>query len=341
VLLCGRSKPAPSASRAIEEITRAGTQVEVVEADITSLERVQNLIGTAHRQDLPLRGIIHAAGVLRDRLLNAMSWEDMQQVLAPKVDGAWNLHLASRACPLDFFVCFSSKASTLGSAGQGNYAAANAFLDALAHQRRAQGLPALSINWGPWAEAGMAARLGEEAAQRRAAHGIGDIAPEAGLRVMERLLSDRGAIQAMVSPMDWRKFLAGDASPFFEAIGESRRPQLESDVLSRLKESPPDQRRLVLTTYVAAQVAKAVGLASADAINPEQRFMDLGIDSLIAIELRNRLQANLGVDIPLQNLAGPTSMAQLVSLLLEQLALARVATVIASRIEEEMEEMAL
>jgi myxalamid-type polyketide synthase MxaB len=295
VLLCGRGKPGPSASRALDEITRAGTQVEVVQADITSLEQVRTLIGVADRQDLPLRGIVHAAGVLRDRLLQEMSWEDMQEVLGPKVDGAWNLHLASRACPLDFFVCFSSTASTLGSAGQANYAAANAFLDALAHQRRAQGLPALSINWGPWAEAGMAARLGEEAARRRAANGIGDIAPEAGLRVMERLLSDRGVIQAMVSPMDWRKFLARGGRPFFETVGERRRPEVESDVLSRLQESPPDQRRLVLTTYVATQVAKAVGLASADAIGPDQRFMDLGIDSLIAIELRNRLQSDLGV----------------------------------------------
>ena len=341
VVLCGRGKPGPSASRAIEEITRAGTQVEVLQADITSLEQVRTLIGLAHRQDLPLRGIVHAAGVLRDRLLPAMSWEDIQQVLGPKVDGAWNLHLASRACPLDFFVCFSSTASTLGSAGQANYAAANAFVDALAHQRRAVGLPALSINWGPWAEAGMAARLGEEAARRRAAHGIGDIAPDAGLRAMERLLSDREAIQATVSPIDWRKFLAGNARPFFETVGESRRPPVDSDVLSRLKESQPDKRHSILTAYVATQVAKAVGLPSADMIGPDQRFMDLGIDSLIAIELRNRLQSNLGVVIPLQNFAGATSLAQLVSLLLEQLTLASVATPLPGRIGEEMEEMAL
>jgi acyl carrier protein len=255
--------------------------------------------------------------------------------------GAWNLHTLTQGMPLDCFVMFSSVASLFGTAGQGNYAAANAFLDALAHQRRAQGLPALSINWGPWAEAGMAARLGEEAARRRAAQGIGDIAPEAGLRMMERLLSDQGVTQAMVSPIDWRKFLAGDARPFFETVGERRRPQVESDVLSRLKESPPDKRQLVLTSYVATQVAKAVGLASADVISPDQRFMDLGIDSLIAIELRNRLQSNLGVDIPLQNFAGATSLAQLVSLLLEQLTLASIATALPGRIGEDMEEMAL
>jgi myxalamid-type polyketide synthase MxaB len=318
IVLCGRAKPTPSASRAIEEMRRAGTPVEVVQADITSSEDLRTLIGIAHPPDLPLRGIVHAAGVLRDRLLHAMSWEDMEQVLAPKVEGAWNLHLASRDCPLDFFVGFSSTASTLGSAGQANYAAANAFLDALAHQRRAAGLPALSINWGPWAETGMAARLGEEAARRRAAHGIGDIAPEAGLRAMERLLCDREAIQATVAPIDWRKFLAEGARPFFETVGR-RQPPVESDVLSRLKQSPPDQRQSILTTYVATKVAKAVGLPSADAIGPDQRFMDLGIDSLIAVELRNRIQSNLGVVIPLQNFAGPTSLSQLVNLLLEQL----------------------
>src|SRR5277367_1222125 len=187
----------------------------------------------------------------------------------------------------------------------------------------------------------MAARLGGEAAQRRAANGIGDIAPEAGLRAMERLLSDRGAIQAMVSPMVWRKFLAGDARPFFETVGKRREPQVESDLLSRLKEGPPDQRRLLLTTYLATQVAKAVGLASSDVISPDQAFMDLGFDSLIAIELRNRLQSNLGVDIPLQNFAGATSLAQLVSLLLEQLTLASVATALPGRIGEQMEEMTL
>ncbi|MGA7926494.1 MAG: SDR family NAD(P)-dependent oxidoreductase, partial [Candidatus Sulfotelmatobacter sp.] len=341
VLLCGRGKPGPSARRAIEEMTRGGTMVEVVQCDITSPEQVRNLISTAGERGLPLRGIVHAAGVLRDRLLNEMSWEDMQQVLGPKVEGAWNLHVASRACPLDFFVCFSSTAATLGAVGQANYAAANSFLDVLAHHRRAQGLPALSINWGPWAERGMAARLGEEAARRRAANGIGDIAPEAGLRVMERLLSDPGATQAMVSPMDWRKFSLGSARPFFEALADDHRPTAGSEVLRRLQESPPDKRRLVLTTYVATQVAKAVGLGSPDTIGPDQRFVDLGIDSLIAIELRNRLQSDLGVDIPLQTFAGATSLGQLVSLLLEQLTLASVATALPGRIGEEMEEIAL
>jgi acyl transferase domain-containing protein/acyl carrier protein len=294
VLLCGRGKPAVATTRAIDEIRREGTQVEVIQADIASVEGVKTLVAVADRQDLPLRGIVHVAGVLRDRRLSEMSWEDMQQVLRPKVEGAWNLHLASRGCPLDFFVCFSSMASTLGSAGQANYAAANAFLDTLAYHRRAAGLPCLTINWGPWGEGGMAARLGAEAGRRRAANGIGDIAPETGLRVLDRLLSDQDAIQVMVAPIDWQRFLTSGVRPFFEAVAESSGPKAESYVLSQLRESAPDKRRCVLTTYVAARVAKAVGLASGSAVGPDQRFMELGIDSLVAIELRNRLQADLG-----------------------------------------------
>jgi acyl transferase domain-containing protein/NAD(P)-dependent dehydrogenase (short-subunit alcohol dehydrogenase family)/acyl carrier protein len=318
-----------------------GVRVRVESCDVTDAAALGEVINSLTEGGTQLCGVYHLAGQVDDATLSTLTLDRLHRVIRPKLLGAWNLHTLTQGMPLDCFVMFSSVASLFGTAGQGNYAAANAFLDALAHQRRAQGLPALSINWGPWAEAGMAARLGEEAARRRAAQGIGDIAPEAGLRMMERLLSDQGVTQAMVSPIDWRKFLAGDARPFFETVGERRRPQVESDVLSRLKESPPDKRQLVLTSYVATQVAKAVGLASADVISPDQRFMDLGIDSLIAIELRNRLQSNLGVDIPLQNFAGATSLAQLVSLLLEQLTLASIATALPGRIGEDMEEMAL
>jgi acyl carrier protein len=159
--------------------------------------------------------------------------------------------------------------------------------------------------------------------------------------MMERLLSDPGDTQAMVSPIDWPKFLAGGTRPFLEAFADGRRPRAVFDVLRRLQESPPSNRHLVLSTYVGAQLAKAIGPGSANTIGPDQRFTDLGIDSLIAIELRNRLQSDLGVDIPLQTFTGTTSLGQLVSLLLEQLTLASVATAQPGRIGEEMEEIAL
>src|SRR5262249_19014217 len=151
---------------------------------VASQQAVGKMIAIAHQQDRPLRGVAHLAGALRDRTLDDLTWENMQEVLNAKVNGAWNLHLATSECPLDFFLCFSSTASAFGSPGQANYAAANAFLDALAHHRSALGLPALTINWGPWAERGMAARLGAEAIARRLANGIADISPDAGLVVM-------------------------------------------------------------------------------------------------------------------------------------------------------------
>jgi acyl transferase domain-containing protein len=296
VVLCGRAKPSPAAAAAISEMARTGAQIEVVEADVSVGQQVDALIATAHKPDWPLRGIVHAAGVLRDCPLDQLDWEKMQAVLGPKAAGAWNLHLASRDCPLDFFVCFSSMASALGSPGQANYATANAYLDALAHYRNALGLPALTINWGPWAEIGMAARMGEQAARRRESHGIGDIPPAEGLRMLERLLADSQAVQAIAVPLDWRKLPGAASRTFFEAFAQPGKPAADSNVLRELKESPPAKRRLLLTAYVSARVAETVG-SQPNAIGADEKFIDLGIDSLLAIELRNRLHADLGVPL--------------------------------------------
>jgi myxalamid-type polyketide synthase MxaB len=296
VVLCGRGKPSTAAAVAISEMARTGAQIEVVEADVSAVEQVNALIAAAHKPAWPLRGIVHAAGVLRDCPLDQLDWEKMQAVLGPKAAGAWNLHVASRECPLDFFVCFSSMASALGSPGQANYAAANAYLDALAYHRNALGLPALTINWGPWAEIGMAARMGEQAARRREAHGIGDILPAAGLRMLERLLADQQAVQALAVPLDWRKLPGAASRAFFEAFAQPGKPAADSNVLRELKESPPAKRRLLLTSYVSARVTETIG-TQANAIGADEKFLDLGIDSLLAIELRNRLHADLGVPL--------------------------------------------
>ena len=153
----------------------------------------------------PLRGIFHLAGVLDDGILREQSRERFDRVMAAKVHGAWNLHELTRRSPLELFVLFSSAAAMLGSPGQGNYASANAFLDALAHHRRALKLPALSVNWGSWDEVGMAARLKESEGQRWSAAGIGWIGVDQGLATLERLiLEDR--VQAAVLPIDWPKF---------------------------------------------------------------------------------------------------------------------------------------
>ena len=153
----------------------------------------------------PLRGIFHLAGVLDDGVLREQTRERFDRVMAAKVLGAWHLHELTRDLPLDLFVLFSSAAALLGSPGQGNYAAANAFLDALAHHRRWEKRPALSVNWGSWAEVGMAARLHETEGRRWAAAGVGWIEPARGLQTLEQLIAEERA-QAGVLPIDWPKF---------------------------------------------------------------------------------------------------------------------------------------
>ncbi|HEY9226744.1 MAG TPA: SDR family NAD(P)-dependent oxidoreductase, partial [Gemmatimonadaceae bacterium] len=157
LVLMGRRAPSATAQATIDQLVASGVQVVVATADVAQAADVQRVIAQIATTLPPLRGIVHAAGVVEDAMLADQDAGRFSRVLAPKVAGTWNLHTLTREFPLDFFVLFSSGAALLGSPGQGNYAAANLFLDALAHQRHAHGLPALSINWGSWAEVGMAA----------------------------------------------------------------------------------------------------------------------------------------------------------------------------------------
>lgn len=296
LVLCGRNKPSSAANKALKEIEHSGATVEVVEADVTSPQDVERMIGIANRPDLPLRGIVHAAGIVDDGVFAEETWERMWRVMSPKIEGSWNLHFATLGYPLDFFISFSSTSSILGSTAQANYAAGNAFLDGLAHYRTSIGLPALTINWGPWSETGMAARLGKEAAARRASRGFRDITPETGLRILKRLMAEPAAVQVAVAAIEWKTLLqALPAYSYFESFSdELRGPAQESDVSRELIQASSSQRRSILATYVATQLAKSLGSGSGEDIDPKHRFRDLGIDSLIAIELRNRLQADLG-----------------------------------------------
>jgi hypothetical protein len=205
-----------------------------VRCDVSDRERVAQLFANFGHSQPPLRGIIHAAGTLDDGVLNQQSWERFERVMAPKVDGAWYLHTLSQDQPLDFFVLFSSAVSMLGSAGQANHVAACAFEDALAHYRRAQGLPALSINWGPWAETGAATQ--GTLSERLQTKGFRLIDSERGLRLLERLmLRNRAQVGAMSA--DWRlygesfprspHFRSGSGRHFHRNVGKSLKSTFE------------------------------------------------------------------------------------------------------------------
>ncbi|BAZ29707.1 beta-ketoacyl synthase [Cylindrospermum sp. NIES-4074] len=299
LVLVGRSTPSQAVSNQLRELESAGAQVIVAKADISSVEQVVQVLKDIEQYPLaPLRGIIHAVGVLDDGILQQLTWERFSRVMAPKVQGAWHLHTLTQNLPLDFFVLFSSAASLLGSPGQANYAAANAFLDALAYSRQDQGLPGLSINWGTWAEVGLAAK--HQADERMKIKGIESISPQKGLEVLEQLFSHSSA-QIGVVPINWSHFSDQlTRLPFladFQQVSNQSREE-DSKFLQQLKEAPVEQRRAYLIAHVQTQVAKVLGLNISESIDLEQGFFDLGMDSLTSVELRNRLQVSLGCVIP-------------------------------------------
>jgi acyl transferase domain-containing protein/acyl carrier protein len=299
LILNGRHGPSRPALNAIAELERAGAQIQVVAADISNREEVSSLLRRIGSTMPPLRGLIHAAGILDDGVLQQQTWQRFERVLAPKASGSWNLHLATKGLALDFFILFSSSASLLGAPGQGNYAAANAFMDALAQYRRSQGLPGLSINWGPWSEDGMAGSLSARDQSRLSSQGLSRIASGPGLQLMGELMKHSLA-QVGVLPVEWSKYFSQYSNatppPFLELLAEGiRSPAAPSaEIYEQLKNSPASGRRAILESAVRAQLAKVLGVLSLEHVTPRQRLFDLGLDSLMAVDLKNRLQSGFG-----------------------------------------------
>jgi len=297
LVLTGRRAPNETAQQVITELETAGANVSVLLGDISRQEDVAKIFQQMEASLPPLKGVIHAAGLLDDGVLQNMSWQQFTKVMAPKVQGTWHLHQLTQDLPLDFFVCFSSMASMLGSPGQGNYAAANAFMDAMAHYRRGMGLPGLSINWGAWASAGMAASLDTQHQQRFDAVGISAIEPERGMQALGSLLSDSPS-QVGVFPVNWSKFVrqlpTQQKIPFLEAL-ISVEPSLSQNSAFReqLESVPVSERQELLTTHIRSLIAKTLGLTDANKIGRRQPLFDLGLDSLMAVEVKNRLESSL------------------------------------------------
>ena len=264
----------------------------------------------------PVRGIIHAAGLLDDGVLAAQTPERFADVMAPKVQGALNLHLHTLDWPLDFFALFSSATALLGSPGQANYAAANAFLDALAAYRRARDLPALSINWGAWSQIGEAAQREADAYLNRI--GVGSIAPAQGLRLLGLLLAQPGP-QIGAIPIDWSVFSAQwGSNPFFARLRAQpeQTAATATGLADELAEIPPSERHGHVQSLVQSQVAVVLGLTPQE-VDVQSGFFDLGMDSLTAIELKNQLQNALGTSLPATLLFKYPSVEKLVQYLLE------------------------
>jgi acyl transferase domain-containing protein len=320
IVLTGRGEPSPDSRTRIQKIRRSGAQIVIERADAASPEQMSALFEKLAATLPPVRGLVHAAGVLDDGILLRQDWHCFRRVLAPKVAGAWNLHCCTQGQALDFFVLFSSGASLLGPPGQGNYAAANAFLDALAHYRRARGLPALSINWGPWRESGMAARLETAAADRIQSKALGSIPPDAGIAILERLLAGV-APQVAVLPLN----AAGlRGSPLANLLNKKDAPppapHAESDFARRLQTVPVQDREALVAAHVREEVMKVLGMNSSNAFDPKQSFLEMGMDSLMAVEMRNRLQVSLEMYLPSTLVFDYPNAESMVAYLLSQMA---------------------
>jgi acyl transferase domain-containing protein/NADPH:quinone reductase-like Zn-dependent oxidoreductase/acyl carrier protein len=335
LVLIGRREPSPETERALSELEQQGACIRRVVCDVGDA-RVLDLARRALAGWPPLRGVVHAAGALDDGVLAEQTAERFARVLAPKVAGTWNLHELTRSRPLDFFVMFSGGASLLGSRGQANYAAANAFLDAMAWHRQRHGLSALTINWGSWAESGMAASMSERDRRRFADRGIASIAVEHGLQILEQLLASSPAAQVGVLPIDWARYVpdTGFSRPFFARLVTDRPSPVQSPasgprVLSEvLAAASPAEQPKILLAHVRECVLRVLGLSMEYDLDVNQGLRDLGLDSLMAVELKTVLQASVGRSLPATLAFDYPTAAALVKYLSETLGIGASAPVV-------------
>ncbi|TXI61414.1 type I polyketide synthase [Mycolicibacterium mageritense] len=295
LVLTSRRAPDADTQKAIDEITeRYKTRVHVFAADVGDEAEVAKLLERIRAELPPLAGVAHLAGVLDDALLGQQSVERFRTTLAPKAFGACHLDRLTKDDDLDFFIVSSSVSALFGSPGQSNYATANALLDGLVAQRRSRGLPATGVNFGPWAEGGMASS--EAATANISAQGLIPLPPSAALAALAEVIAN-GTGQATILKANWQraaKVLGSSRPPILDLVLPSAAGEVtgDSELLKQLMEIPVPQRAGFVTEFLQREVQNFLRLAQPPAAT--SRFLDLGTDSLMAIELRNRLHSQFG-----------------------------------------------
>ncbi|MFD0339537.1 SDR family NAD(P)-dependent oxidoreductase [Streptomyces sp. NPDC127117] len=317
--------------RAVDEDERAaiaaglgeGVDVRVHRGDIADAADLRRITDELTAGDHPLGGVLHAAGVLADAPLAAQTWESMDTVLRAKVHGSWLLHRAVAEIPtVRFFVGYSSISSVLGAAGQANYAAGNAYLDILMQWRAAAGLPGLSVNWGPWGDIGMAASLTGRQIDGIEARGLKFIKPNAALNALFTALS-RPHAQTVVGEFGWDAYI--DALPTPNALFDELRsgpgggPDRTEFDIDALLVRPKSEREVALRELLRARIANVLRYESPEEIDVDARLVDLGLDSLGTVELKNALEAALGIPLPASTLFDHPAVRPLAAFIDEQL----------------------
>ena len=294
IALNGRRPPDPDVEAEIDALRKRGVRVQVELADVTDVDALDAMLARMDRDLPPLGGVVHSVGLLSDASIGNQRWETFEAVMWPKILGAWHLHRATAERDLDMFVLFSSVAGVLGNPGQSNHAAANAFLDQLAAHRRAQGLPGQAIAWGAWSEIGEAEEQRERMTRRSATTGIEWITPQQGLRAFDRLVREDAATSVVLA-RDWVAFgesLEGRPD-FLEDLlaadddGISDDPSATDDLMILLGQSPAAAREALLVSFLQREAQAVLRMPTVP--EPAVGFFDLGMDSLMAVEMRNRL----------------------------------------------------
>ncbi|WP_189135988.1 type I polyketide synthase, partial [Wenjunlia tyrosinilytica] len=327
---------APGAGELVAELTGLGAEVTVAACDASDREALRDLLA-AVPVGHPLTAVVHTAGVLDDGVVSALSPERLDAVLRPKVDAVTHLHELTQDADLSAFVMFSSIAGTFGSAGQANYSAANAFLDGFAEYRRAMGLPGTSLAWGPWAPgAGMTSELSESDLLRMARGGVHPLTAEQGLALLDSTALDGGAgpDRGTALPMSLDvQALRGQAESIPPLLRHLIRTPVrrtaeagtagvgQAELEQRLAALPLADREQLMLELVCAQAATVLGHYSAQDIEPDQPFKELGFDSLTAVELRNRLNAATKLRLPATSVFDYPTPIVLVRYLLEEITL--------------------
>ncbi len=303
LVLAGRSAPGSAASGVIDELTRAGAAIEVVRADVSRRDDVADVVRAAARRR-PIGGVVHAAGIVRDASFLQQDLDRLLEVMRSKVAGARHLHELTLDQPIDFFVLFSSAAGLFGSAGQANYTAANAVLDAFALWRQALGLPAVAIGWGPWSDGGMATVLGEREQARLTSQGWRPFSPREARGLFRALCASRAAAVSAFS-LAWPQYLRQFRRvPAILAAFADRQPEPAAapapplSMVDQVSALPASARQAALAAHIARQVARVLGVPGDHLVDQDLGLRDRGLDSLMAIELRNLLQTDFDRPLP-------------------------------------------
>ena len=306
IVLVSRKKPTEKVNRALDAL-RERIHISVLSADVTDMDELGAVFEAINNDCPPLKGIIHAAGVLKPGTSLANETYDVfLKVTAPKIQGAWNLHQLSRTQPLDFFICFSSVVSLWGIHGMASYTTGNMFLDALSHYRRSMGLKGTTINWGPWS--GIGIMVDYKMDDRLAMQGIGTITVKQGIAFLEKALQEDWK-QVGLLPVNWdnviRQYLNRTELKFFDdvvgqnvlGINDAIDSSKVSDIFQQLQNSVPAEHESLLSKYLQAQISTILRIPRSQVLN-DVNLMQIGMDSLIFLELAHLIERNLHITVP-------------------------------------------